>query len=310
MVPVHVPPLRERRGDVALLAEHFLANYLDENGLPPREFTPEALQLLGSLPWPGNIRELGNAVERLAILSLGPVIGPGGPDAVRHRRATPRPAAPGFRADGVGLPAFSTRQRSWPRGAWWRPARNSKKRCITAALAGVRGNVSQAARLLGIDRTNLHKKIQAYGLGPGKDGDRELAIRSFSAGLSVIVRLARGPPADGRTRGSPSAPVVPGRPGRNSGDSDQWDVFGPATTCRPRGVEPGAGVGPSCSAIASGTGSCSGFSWAAINYDLDGPPDRLQDIEYPAHRNGPVPGTRHLPALPARGLRRRGCRSG
>ena len=76
VVPVHVPPLRERRDDIPLLAEHFLAGYLDENGLPQRRFAPEALQLLRSLPWPGNIRELGNAVERLAILARGERIGP------------------------------------------------------------------------------------------------------------------------------------------------------------------------------------------------------------------------------------------
>ena len=74
VVPILVPPLRLRREDIPLLAEHFLARYLDENQLPQRVFSRTALELLQLLPWPGNIRELGNAVERLAILSTGDAI--------------------------------------------------------------------------------------------------------------------------------------------------------------------------------------------------------------------------------------------
>ena len=165
MVPVHVPPLRERREDIPLLAEHFLGSYLDENGLPQRQFAPEALQLLESLPWPGNIRELGNAVERLAILSSGTVIGPEdlarcgvGGDILSGEPE-------GARSDGSsGLfdPAAVMAA-----GGLVAARQEFEKRCITAALAEAEGNVSQAARLLGIDRTNLHKKIQAYGLGSG-----------------------------------------------------------------------------------------------------------------------------------------------
>ncbi|MCB1185305.1 sigma-54-dependent Fis family transcriptional regulator, partial [bacterium] len=75
VVPIHVPPLRARAADIPLLAEHFLASYLDENALPQRAFAPAALERLRGLPWPGNIRELGNAVERLAILAPGDPIG-------------------------------------------------------------------------------------------------------------------------------------------------------------------------------------------------------------------------------------------
>ncbi len=167
VVPVHVPPLRERREDIPLLAEHFLGAYLDENGLPQRQFAPEVLQLLGSMPWPGNIRELGNAVERLAILSAGSVIGPedlarcgvGGDITLETNGALPETGL--FEPSAV-----------MAAGGLVAARQNFEKQCITSALAEAGGNVSQAARLLGIDRTNLHKKIQSYGLAQDK-GDRE-----------------------------------------------------------------------------------------------------------------------------------------
>jgi two-component system nitrogen regulation response regulator NtrX len=160
VVPIHVPPLRERRDDIPLLAEHFLAVYLDENGLPQRAFNAAALQVLGRLPWPGNIRELSNAVERLAILSTGDQIstddltrcGVGG-DAAPQRAESPDDLAAVQAAGGLA----AARQQY-------------EKNLIAAALDQTGGNVSGAARLLSIDRTNLHKKIQAYGLGSEQGG--------------------------------------------------------------------------------------------------------------------------------------------
>ncbi len=170
VVPMHVPPLRERRGDVSLLAEHFLATYLDENGLPQRTFAPEAVKLLESLRWPGNIRELSNAVERLAILSKGASIGP--QDLARCGVGGDLPPGENGNADDA-LPAAGLFQPSavMAAGGLVAARQDFEKQCISAALAEAGGNVSQAARLLGIDRTNLHKKIQTYGLGPAK-GDR------------------------------------------------------------------------------------------------------------------------------------------
>ncbi|MDX2473203.1 MAG: sigma-54 dependent transcriptional regulator [Candidatus Krumholzibacteria bacterium] len=170
VVPVHVPPLRERRADIALLAEHFLAGYLDENGLPQRSFEVDALQLLGRLPWPGNIRELSNAVERLAILSRGATI------------TTADLADCGIGADGGGargathssVGAAETMDLAAVQAAGGLVAARHQfeKGLIQAALDETGGNVSGAARLLGIDRTNLHKKIQAYGLGPDREPEQ------------------------------------------------------------------------------------------------------------------------------------------
>jgi two-component system nitrogen regulation response regulator NtrX len=159
VVPIHVPPLRERADDIPLLAEHFLAVYLDENGLPQRSFSADALAVLRNLPWQGNIRELGNAVERLAILAAGEEIGR---DDLALCGIGGDGGAPGSVASGKG---------SWDLAAVKAagglvPARQQfEKEQIEAALDETGGNVSAAARVLNIDRTNLHKKIQALGLG-------------------------------------------------------------------------------------------------------------------------------------------------
>jgi two-component system nitrogen regulation response regulator NtrX len=171
VVPVHVPPLRERRNDISLLAEHFLAVYLDENGMPQRSFDPQALQVLQQLPWPGNIRELSNAIERLAILSTGESIttddlascGIGGDKALRGGTA-----GLGGDAGDSDVPCDLAAVQA---AGGLVPARQLfEKGLIQAALAQTAGNVSGAARLLGIDRTNLHKKILAYELGPDRGG--------------------------------------------------------------------------------------------------------------------------------------------
>ncbi len=160
VVPIQVPALRERREDIPLLAEHFLAVYQDENGLTQRGFDPAALDVLRQLPWPGNIRELGNAVERLAILSAGPAIGPDDLAVCGiGSESSPRgdTDGPGPRFDLAAVQAA---------GGLVAARQQFERTVITAALAETGGNVSGAARLLGIDRTNLHKKIQAYDLGP------------------------------------------------------------------------------------------------------------------------------------------------
>jgi DNA-binding NtrC family response regulator len=76
VISVHLPPLRDRKEDIPLLVDHFLAKYCNENGREGVKFSPEAMRLLMDHDWPGNVRELENAVERAVVLSVGPVIGP------------------------------------------------------------------------------------------------------------------------------------------------------------------------------------------------------------------------------------------
>ncbi len=164
VIPLCVPPLRDRRGDIPILSEHFLQLYAFENDLPVKELAPGAMRLLERSSWRGNIRELRNVIERLAILSDGPRIteadvralgstaGPAPRGGARGREraaeAWPIPSLEGIRAAGGLVEA----------------RRVFERRCIEMGLDESGGNVSRAARRLGIERSNLHKKMQAYGL--------------------------------------------------------------------------------------------------------------------------------------------------
>jgi two-component system nitrogen regulation response regulator NtrX len=164
VVPIVVPPLRDRRDDIPLLAEHFLERYRLENNLPSRRFTAEALALLGQLPWPGNVRELHNVVERLAIMARREEIGP---DDLRDG-AVLQPASPAGAAAAGGLRPLTPAEIQGL-GGLVEARRRFEAACITECLQAAEGNVSQAARMLGIDRTNLHKKIQSYEITLNKD---------------------------------------------------------------------------------------------------------------------------------------------
>jgi two-component system, NtrC family, nitrogen regulation response regulator NtrX len=164
VVPIHVPALRQRQNDITLLAEYFLANYLDENDLPQRSFDQEALQVLQAMPWPGNIRELGNVVERLAILSSGKSVSVA--DLQACGIATDSASAGNIASSGTS-PAMDL-ETVQAAGGLVAARQQFEKSLIAEALAQTEGNVSGAARLLGIDRTNLHKKILAYDLSPDR----------------------------------------------------------------------------------------------------------------------------------------------
>ena len=75
VITIQLPPLRERKEDIPLLAQHFLEKYGEENGKPGLELTPDALDLLMDYDWPGNVRELENVIERAVVLCPGPRIG-------------------------------------------------------------------------------------------------------------------------------------------------------------------------------------------------------------------------------------------
>jgi len=144
VIPITVPPLRERSEDIALLVEHFAAQLARETARRPRVFTPEALALLRGLSFPGNVRELRNLVERLVIMSPGAGIG-----AEEVRAVLPpvdaAPATPGRLGDAV---------------------REFEKRQIEVALQAEGGNVTRAATRLGLERSHLYKKMRKLGWQP------------------------------------------------------------------------------------------------------------------------------------------------
>jgi len=169
VIPIHVPPLRERREDIPLLTNHFLERYRLENNLPPMTIDDAALEALCRLPWPGNVRELCNVVERLVILCRGAQIGLADLEGAGVLPRGTGSAAP--RADQELHPLDPDQVLAL--GGLVEARRRFEAVCIREALGRAGGNVSEAARLLGIDRTNLHKKIQAYDIQEGKEDPHE-----------------------------------------------------------------------------------------------------------------------------------------
>ncbi len=144
VVPVAVPPLRDRRDDIPALATHFLETATRRFGHRPRRLSPAALDALSDYRWPGNVRELRNVVERLVI--LGPA------DEIR------REDLPAEIRDGdLSVPP--------PPDAPLRDARDDfERRYILAALRRHRGNVTRAAETLQVERSNLYRKLKSYGI--------------------------------------------------------------------------------------------------------------------------------------------------
>mgnify|MGYP000094316042 CR=1 FL=1 len=140
VVPLRVPPLRERPEDVRPLAEYFLDDFCARNNFKPKLFGEGVFEVLEKYHWPGNARELRNVVERMAILSPGPRL---------ELDSVPMEVRSGGAAPAAGL----------------RQARDAAERqVLQRALDDNNWNVAAAARSLGMERTNLHKRIRALGL--------------------------------------------------------------------------------------------------------------------------------------------------
>jgi two-component system nitrogen regulation response regulator NtrX len=149
VIPMEVPPLRERKEDLPALVDHFLAVSCAENGKRPKTVSGEALAYFLAYDWPGNVRELRNMVERLVIMIPGDVIG--GDDLPAPLRPK-EPAA-----------ADVPRERSL------REARDRFERAyILAELRAHDWNMTRTADRLGIERSHLYRKIKAYGITPPK----------------------------------------------------------------------------------------------------------------------------------------------
>ena len=141
-----IPPLRERREDIPLLIQHFLKKYNQEEGQRVTGFSPEALEPLGRYPWPGNIRELENLVERLVVLKGSGVIEPADlPASFRSER-------PHDLFQEVSLPEEGVSFRDL--------VQRFETELIRKALAQSGGNKNQAARLLQLNRTTLIEKMK------------------------------------------------------------------------------------------------------------------------------------------------------
>ncbi len=151
VIPLTVPPLRDRKEDIPLLAGHFLRDFAAEYGQKPKTIDPAARDLFVRYPWRGNVRELRNFIERLMIMTPGPVIASQDvPPPVGGQVAT---AAPGpARAEAPGGYSAAT----------LREAREEFEReFIALKLKENDGNISRTADAIGVERSNLHRKIKA-----------------------------------------------------------------------------------------------------------------------------------------------------
>ncbi|MGH9347659.1 MAG: sigma-54-dependent transcriptional regulator [Vicinamibacterales bacterium] len=163
VIPIVVPPLRERREDIPLLAEHFARRFSDEHNVR-RRFDARALEAMQSYRWRGNIRELRNAVERLVIMSDREVIGaadlPGDGASFRAGPATESSAA----ATGPAVPAS-------PPGNTLREFKDAAERAfLVQKLRENNWNISKTAEVIDTPRSNLYKKLEQYGIKQELDG--------------------------------------------------------------------------------------------------------------------------------------------
>jgi two-component system, NtrC family, response regulator GlrR len=151
VIPVFLPPLRERPEDIALLAHHFVQRFSQEFQKPIQGIAPEAMQRLIQYKWPGNVRELSNVMQRAVILALQGVIGP---DLLLLGGETPQNAP-------QEVPSLKDARESFERGY------------LVQVLTATRGNVSQAAVLSRRYRTDFYKLLRKYGLDPRGFKDRK-----------------------------------------------------------------------------------------------------------------------------------------
>ncbi len=148
VVPIEIPPLRERREDIPMLVRHFLDLLEKTDRITPREISPAALDRLQALDWPGNVRELRNTVERLLILSSGPVIGAEDVEFL----ASGGEGGGTLGAELLQAESFSDFKEQ------------AERAYLLQKLREYDWNVSETARGVDMPRSNLYKKIERYGL--------------------------------------------------------------------------------------------------------------------------------------------------
>jgi len=147
VIPFYVPPLRDRAEDIPILADYFLQEFTSGYGRKPKELTPEAYDVLRDYPWPGNVRELRNLIERIVILN------------------------PQVRVDARHIPLAASKRsvadRPMARFSSLMEFRQAQEReYILKTLEETEGNVTRTAELLGLERSNLYRKMKTLGIGP------------------------------------------------------------------------------------------------------------------------------------------------
>lgn len=144
--PVVLPPLRDRKEDMPVLAEHFARQVAEQNNWKPKAFSPDALSELSAYAWPGNVRELRNAIERVLLLSAGETV-----DAAAVRLALPQS---GVKSSASGETGGTLTER----------VEGFERETILAELRRNKNHVTNTAKVLGLERSHLYKKCQHLGI--------------------------------------------------------------------------------------------------------------------------------------------------
>jgi two-component system nitrogen regulation response regulator NtrX len=150
VIPLHLPPLRERRDDVPLLVEHFLERGRRRTALRPPRLLPSGMDALQRHAWPGNVRELANILERLSILHAGATVGAAEIRALLSGGGPPPPEPAAWRENDERT--LSDRLDDYERDL------------LAGALGAAEGSVAEAARLLRTDRANLYRRMRRLGI--------------------------------------------------------------------------------------------------------------------------------------------------
>ena len=148
--PIHIPPLRQRRDDIVLLANHYLQAYAEKNEKEVRGISSEAMELLRNCEWRGNVRELQNVIERALILSEGEIQPDHLPDSMSKSDGAAKTESAGYYLD---LPFKEAKEHL---------IEDFERRYIVDILKSFKGNVSRSAEHCGIDRRSLHRLLAKY----------------------------------------------------------------------------------------------------------------------------------------------------
>jgi len=161
VVPIYIPPLRQRQGDVPKLAMTFLERFCRKNGGDIKGFSPEAMSKMESYHWPGNVRQLRNVMERVAILCDS--------DRIELRHLPAEISKAPSRSTVVELPSNWEEFKRLKQQVRDAAVQDLERRFLTEALERSGGNVTKAAEEVGIQRTNFHALMRKYGLSSDLD---------------------------------------------------------------------------------------------------------------------------------------------
>ena len=160
VVPIRVPALSERREDIQELVDYFIESLASSQGLPRRRLGDDAIAVLQVHPWPGNVRQLRNNVERLLILATGDINDPIGADAL-PQEATNANSTGSLGAERIiALPLREARE-------------VFEREYLAAQIMRFGGNISRTAAFIGMERSALHRKLKSLGVSPARGGEEE-----------------------------------------------------------------------------------------------------------------------------------------